>query len=678
MLSNTTVVIPKEIVILVQNLVQVTICKTSGNLQAQEELERKQIEIWNEEQRINAIKADASRIERAKLYERLHNPSKEETKTKEYLLARIEDTTRGNKRINKKQSSPLSKQVKKIHSFLLPIKDDTFLTNTHGKEKSPNSKTSYEKLLEFYTLRNTNQSLAHSANIFEEAYLQEGAEEKQQQQQQRYNNHGNNRNAFYYIKKNKVSIETKQNPFVRFQHSPSAPSIFDKLTQNQRENIIIPSEEERDMHSSEKHKLTDWEKMLTASSYQGTTDNNSNSNCYGRNNKNKTTNDTILKTNSKTTPQITSNTNNNSNYLNNYRHKNNSIAPPSSNSIIQDVLFPQVYRGIQRCGECSVVLPFRSGAYLKHHQQSTKDKDVLCDRCRFAFLANKRQQEVRAHVLQRRAQNFSSNIRDRKQKRLLQRQIQHEKQMQLERELQQAQIDTKNKSKNNARYIEHPSTATSSSSMSSESDNDSAKEDLLSTFDNNRTFDCQLLHSVSMSIAPSRRKINHVTAKSNGTKRNSKIQTTIKKNKSLRNIRKTSLKSNQKKTKSMSIADSIESKKKQIIHLNPIKKNKNKFLKGKDLRNELKQMKKDSKMERELCKKMRLQRGGKNLTSLTRDTYTCNKRLQPRSATAMAKLGEEPDEIKREREIKRRLVCIASLQLDTVQYEHKSKYRRKK
>ena len=101
-------------------------------------------------------------------------------------------------------------------------------------------------------------------------------------------------------------------------------------------------------------------------------------------------------------------------------------------------------------------------------------------------------------------------------------------------------------------------------------------------------------------------------------------------------------------------------------------------MKGKDLRNELKQMKKDSKMERELCKKMRLQRGGKNITPLTRDTDRCNKRFQPRSATAMAKLGEEPDEIKREREIKRRLISIASLQLDTVQYEHKCKYRRKK
>ena len=678
MLSNTTIDIPKEIIILVQNLVQVTICKTSGNLQAQEELEQKQIEIWKEEQRINAIKAEATRIERAKLYERLHSPSKEETKTKDYLLARIEDTTRGNKRRNKKQSSPLPKQVKKIHSFLLPIKDDTFLTNTHGKAKSPNNKTSYQKLLEFYTSRNSNQSLAHSTNIFEEVYLQEGAEEEQQQQQQRYNhNHGNNRNAFYHIKKNKVSIETKQNPFVRFQHSSSAPSIFDKLTSHHREPIIIPSEEERDMHSSEKHKLTDWEKMLTASSYQGITVNNSNNNWNSRNDKTKSTNDTAINTYSKTTPQINSNTNTNLNCLNNYRHKNNSIAPPSSNTIIQDILFPQVYRGIQRCGECSIVLPFRSGAYLKH-QQNTNDKDVLCDRCRFAFLANKRQKEVRAHVYQRRARNFSSNGRDRKQMGLLKRQIYHEKQIQLERELQQTQLGTKNKNKSYARYIEHPSTATSVSSTSSESDNDSAKEDLLSSFNNNRTFDCQLLHSVSMSIAPSRKTKSRIATKLNDTQPNSKVETKIKKKQTLRNIRKTSLKSNQKKTKSKSIADSIESKKKQIINLNPIKKNKKKIVKGKDLRNELKQMKKDSKMERELCKKMRLQRGGKNITPLTRDTDRCNKRFQPRSATAMAKLGEEPDEIKREREIKRRLISIASLQLDTVQYEHKCKYRRKK
>ena len=73
----------------------------------------------------------------------------------------------------------------------------------------------------------------------------------------------------------------------------------------------------------------------------------------------------------------------------------------------------------------TMVLPFLSGAYLKHYQQGIKEKELLCDRCRFAFLANKRQKEVRAHVSQRLAQKFSSNVRDRKQKRFLQRQIQH-------------------------------------------------------------------------------------------------------------------------------------------------------------------------------------------------------------------------------------------------------------
>ena len=73
--------IPKEVVKLVQNLVLVVSCKASGNLKAQEQLEKEQHEIWKEEARIAAIKAEKNRIERAKRLKRLHSPTKEETKT---------------------------------------------------------------------------------------------------------------------------------------------------------------------------------------------------------------------------------------------------------------------------------------------------------------------------------------------------------------------------------------------------------------------------------------------------------------------------------------------------------------------------------------------------------------------------------------------------------------------
>ena len=47
--------IPKEVVKLVQNLVLVVSCKASGNLKAQEQLEKEQHEIWKEEARTAAI-----------------------------------------------------------------------------------------------------------------------------------------------------------------------------------------------------------------------------------------------------------------------------------------------------------------------------------------------------------------------------------------------------------------------------------------------------------------------------------------------------------------------------------------------------------------------------------------------------------------------------------------------
>eukprot|EP00942_MAST-04A_sp_MAST-4A-sp1_P014296 g14296.t1 len=518
--------IPKEVVKLVQNLVLVVSCKASGNLKAQEQLEKEQHEIWKEEARIAAIKAEKNRIERAKRLKRLHSPTKEETKRKEYLLARIENTTGGSKRERKKQYQQPRKEIQKLHPFIIPGNNITSTNHPNSRQLPTNGKSSYEKLLEFYTARNNEQKTSSSMNsLFEEVHLQDGAEEKQQHNsqyhqlyhEQEHQHHRNFKisNGFYYNKNQKLVLESLKNPFVRFQHS-SASELVDKLTSKNRERTFIPPVEERDMHP---------------------------------------------------------------------------------------------------------ILPFRSGAY-QHQQQNMKGKEILCDRCRFAFIANKRQKEVKAHISQMRSKATLLNSREGKRKRLMKLQTQQEKRRQLKQHIQESQIQHQQRHKRyveigdyttNMEYKSGSATTTSNSSVSSESDNDSAKNDLLSTFDNNRTFDYQLLHSVSMSISP-----------------------TVKKRK--------------------------------------------------DLRKELKQMKKDSKMERELCKKMRLQRGGKNVRSLNRGidspatgcgAFGSNRRLH-RSSTAMAKLGKETDVMKKEREIKRRLTNIASLQLDTVQYEQKGRYRRKK
>jgi hypothetical protein len=106
-------------------------------------------------------------------------------------------------------------------------------------------------------------------------------------------------------------------------------------------------------------------------------------------------------------------------------------------------------------------------------------------------------------------------------------QTQQEKRRQLKQHIQESQIQHQQRHKRyveigdyttNMEYKSGSATTTSNSSVSSESDNDSAKNDLLSTFDNNRTFDYQLLHSVSMSISPTVKK-----SKNNYFKKNSNV-----------------------------------------------------------------------------------------------------------------------------------------------------------
>ena len=704
--------IPKEVVKLVQNLVLVVSCKASGNLKAQEQLEKEQHEIWKEEARIAAIKAEKNRIERAKRLKRLHSPTKEETKTKEYLLARIENTTGGSKRERKKQYQQPRKEIQKLHPFIIPGNNITSTNHPNSHQLPTNGKSSYEKLLEFYTARNNEQKTSSSMNsLFEEVHLQDGAEEKQQHNsqyhqlyhEQEHEHHRNFKisNGFYYNKNQKLVLESLKNPFVRFQHS-SASELVDKLTSKSRERTFIPPVEERDMHPSERHVLTDWEKMLTASSYQANNNSNIINNVTSNEQHNSNYNNNMIINDKRKIPQLIGHHgSNNTNTL-----YTNNLINASSNAIIQEALFPQVHRAIQRCEECSVVLPFRSGAY---QQQNMKGKEILCDRCRFAFIANKRQKEVKAHISQMRSKATLLNSRESKRKRLMKLQTQQEKRRQLKQHIQESRIQHQQGHKRyveigdyttNMEYKSGSATTTSNSSVSSESDNDSAKNDLLSTFDNNRTFDYQLLHSVSMSISPTVKK-----SKNNYFKKNSNVafNSNNRKSKSRSNYNNNNNNNNnnsisngirsrkhqysrreQKSKKRLSISDSIESKKKHITRLNPIS---NKIIaKGKDLRKELKQMKKDSKMERELCKKMRLQRGGKNVRSLNRGidspatgcgAFGSNRRLH-RSSTAMAKLGKETDVMKKEREIKRRLINIASLQLDTVQYEQKGRYRRKK
>ena len=86
-------------------------------------------------------------------------------------------------------------------------------------------------------------------------------------------------------------------------------------------------------------------------------------------------------------------------------------------------------------------------------------------------------------------------------------------------------------------------------------------------------------------------------------------------------------------------------------------------------------MKRESKLERELCKKMRLQNGrkGKQIGKrLTRSSWKLR-----RSASAMAKLNEDTAEVRKDRAIKQRLTSLAMRQIDTVQYEN-GRYRRRK
>ena len=85
-------------------------------------------------------------------------------------------------------------------------------------------------------------------------------------------------------------------------------------------------------------------------------------------------------------------------------------------------------------------------------------------------------------------------------------------------------------------------------------------------------------------------------------------------------------------------------------------------------------MKRESKLERDLCKKLRL-RNGRKAKPIAMRKPRSSWQLR-RSSSAMAKLNENT-EMKKEREIKQRLTFLAMRQIDTVQYEN-GRYRRKK
>ena len=290
---------------------------------------------------------------------------------------------------------------------------------------------------------------------------------------------------------------------------------------------------------------------------------------------------------------------------------------------------------------------------------------MLCDRCHFSMIANKRQKEVNAHVskLKPTHKKPKSHIlcsKEGKQIRLAR--LQH-------RQNEIAERTNAHRSRNHTHAMNNfiePDRASNSglstSSMSGESDNDSLKDDLLCSFDKSRQFDHRLLHSVSLSMEPNihGRKRYLKTLKHQDTRNHFLTPTSAKMHKKVR-----------KSKKIKSIAASIEQKKLK----NKPQQKQQKLRNGRELRNELREMKRESKLERELCKKMRLQNGrkGKQIGKrLTRSSWKLR-----RSASAMAKLNEDTAEVRKDRAIKQRLTSLAMRQIDTVQYEN-SRYRRRK
>ena len=128
------------------------------------------------------------------------------------------------------------------------------------------------------------------------------------------------------------------------------------------------------MHPSERHVLTDWEKMLTASSYQANNNSNIINNVTSNEQYNSNYNNNMIINDKRKIPQLIGHHgSNNTNTL-----YTNNLINASSNAIIQEALFPQVHRAIQCCEECSVVLPFRSGiSTTKYERKKYYVTDVV-------------------------------------------------------------------------------------------------------------------------------------------------------------------------------------------------------------------------------------------------------------------------------------------------------------
>ena len=370
--------------------------------------------------------------------------------------------TTGGKRRTKRNTQ--SKQVQKLQAFVFPGSDSQFRVK---RPSTTNAKSSYEKLLEYCAQQNPSQTpISYDQQKTTNTGIMEIRDTNTRSR-------GDTRGMFLAFPKTKNSLESKQNPFVRFQSGGNDKLIYSQVGEiMQRDRSVIPPEEEREMHPSEKHVLNDWEKMLTASSYIVKPDSS----------------DTACNKMRKMPNLVDGNVSSNASKL--------QCTHTPSASLIQELLFPQTTRVIHRCNECSIVIPFRSTQYAVYSQQSRGPRnEMLCDRCHFSMIANKRQKEVNAHVskLKPTHKKPKSHIlcsKEGKQIRLAR--LQH-------RQNEIAERTKAHRSKNQTHAMNNfiePDRASNSglstSSMSGESDNDSLKDDLLCSFDKSRQFDHRL------------------------------------------------------------------------------------------------------------------------------------------------------------------------------------------
>ena len=354
---------PNEVARLVNDLIQVVSCTLDGALQGQEELERQQHAIWRQEDLHLADLAEKKKDRERKRYERLHSPS-EDANRRKYLIARVNETTGGKRRTKRNTQS---KQVQKLQAFVFPGSDSQFRVK---RPSTTNAKSSYEKLLEYCAQQNQSQTpISYDQQKTTNTGIMEIRDTNTRSR-------GDTRGMFLAFPKTKSSLESKQNPFVRFQSGGNDKLIYSQVGEiMQRDRSVIPPEEEREMHPSEKHVLNDWEKMLTASSYIVKPDSS----------------DTACNKMRKMPNLVDGNVSSNASKL--------QCTHTPSASLIQELLFPQTTRVIHRCNECSIVIPFRSTQYAVYSQQSRGPRnEMLCDRCNFSMKANKRQKEVNAHV----------------------------------------------------------------------------------------------------------------------------------------------------------------------------------------------------------------------------------------------------------------------------------------